>query len=187
MKVQLGSDIKNPLALYCWKRMRRFKFGDHQYDCDNMFVRSLDKYQWVPYESINTSSVFWQGWRPLFTSIQKDSLCLSYIRGTIDIEKIFVEATKLWNEQLYTGEQKRRFRVMRWSGTFGVNTGNPGRLNEPEAATNKEPNSVESGLYTKRLLAHDYDDIGQRVHETDPLISLAFPSQIQGYIVDMER
>jgi len=200
VKVTINGQLSSAVSFYCWKNMKRVRIGDRKYESYNTFVRPKDRYQHVAYELIGRSGlIFWKGWRFLLVgeaSTSRDQtpatedtgdLKISFIRGTWNVDTLIEDAVALYNKYIISGFQKRRFRVRRAYGTFGLARGQDGKVSLTPR-TEDEKSEADHFLWDKRLLTWKVDDLGQRIHDSGkPFESLAFPDMIWTAIRDIER
>jgi hypothetical protein len=193
VKTTLYGNTSEAMAYYCWKNLKRLKIGDYEFSSFHTFVRSLERYQQVPYEMIGRpGAIFWNGWRPIWIgsisdgegSKQKNNLSFSFIRGTFNLDQLIIDAMAEFNRVRYVGVQRKRYFVTRKFGTYGLDKSN----NNSAPVGEEAEASGMSELCDKRVLGHDVNDLGQRLSEDrSPFDALAFPTAIWEAIQDIER
>lgn len=88
-----GAPSVMAINAYCFQTMNRKFVGTRSYDSDWYFIKRFDRYLPVPYEFINTPTIFWKGWRPLWVSSEKKSS-----NETMGGERQSTPSTSRWSE-----------------------------------------------------------------------------------------
>lgn len=107
------------------------KFGIRTFYAFQAFVRPRQRFEWVGSEFLGGGmQLFWRGWRPIWVGRkpnehQKDSearmhapLCITCLRGTIDITAFMVAAIEHFNTY-DDDEDTKRYRIRHITGTAG--------------------------------------------------------------------
>ncbi len=200
VRVHVNGLMAKAFSVYCWQRMNRSPFGERAFSGANSYVRPVRKIQAVGYEWCGRSAaVFWHGWRPLWigggrgpnegtVSAPDDTsgMTIRFIRGTMNLEKIMVDALDLFNHQSgRAGEDDAtRFRIRRVSGAGSVASrrsmiGNQGKYATETSAKPSSVNEIDVSLGDKRILKWQRDELGWVAsHKGSPFDLLAFPSSV---------
>lgn len=182
------------ISYFCWKKMRRVRIGDRYFRAGRYFVRPRNRNQSVVYEDIAHSGLlFFYGWIPIFFSrAERDSsgdydgtFRLSFIRGTLDIDKFVFEAIEIYNRVKYVGFREKRFFIRRAFGTFGE-VSNGGQENSKECVDEEVESDLD--LWDKRLIHWVPDQLGEEgATDGNPFESLVFPASVMDAVKMLEH
>jgi hypothetical protein len=176
--VHLNGNVVNAVKIYAWKNCRRSPFGTRKYSGKFVWIRPVRKMQNVCYEVLPDDPIlFWKGKIPLLlgtlqtknspTSVdaeESDKVTLTFIRGTIDLDQLLIDATQNMNDTISNanGERTNRFYIHKFVGSGANNRGSNGKNEQLQyggmgkASPTRAP--LSSGEY--RLLKWKLDDIG---------------------------
>src|SRR5262245_29628904 len=204
-QVEIPSEAAHhALIAYLIDHFPRSRFYDRMYGATYEHQRN-GRYGLVPYELFGSRSmVFWSGWFPFVFVNQLESKkpatnnsnpwgsseettlkvysTLTFLRGTVDMEKIVQEACSRRNEITWTvstedEKAKNRF-FIHYVPKIGEGTAS-------EEASNNGLAWYQQGHY--RLLAHRPEDLGkQRSHSGSAVESLIFPKRVKDLIQEIE-
>jgi hypothetical protein len=178
------------LVGYLVTHFRRSKFYDRVYGAWNETFRD-GRYGLVPCEEFGDHTLlFFQGWRPLLvskakaaagdTSVKDVDAYVTFIRGTIDFERIFAAAcafsnARSWGDDLEDPGLKRRFAIH----------------HVPKFDDKDDDDDAggwewyRDGRY--RLLAHDPDELGKaRFDDGRAVERLVFPAPVVELVREVE-
>lgn len=200
VRVHVSGLMAKAMSIYCWQKMNRSPFGERAFGGANSYVRPVRKIQAVGYEWCGRSAaLFWHGWRPLWIGGGRGpnegtvpapddnmGMTIRFIRGTMNLEKILVDALDLLNHQngrTGAGEEKR-FRIRRVSGTGSIvrrrtQRGMMENGRNTDAPATAVEHTLDVALGDKRLLRWQRDELGWVAsHKGSPFDLLAFPSSV---------
>ncbi len=195
---QSAHDAVTALLIARFKRSRNY---DRMYGAQWEFQRD-GRYGLIPYEIFgNRTLILWNGMFPfLFTNQQEKKTTgknessnsnnnatkiystLTFVRGTVDVEKLLTEACTVRNEMSWANEQAEEAAKSRF-----VIHHVPKRHNRDD-----DDNDSNNGLawYQQghyRLLAHQTDQLGKRpTNDGRALDNLIFPQRIKDLIREVE-
>lgn len=184
--VYIDSTSRVTLMSHLLKKYNKSPIHDHSYfykvewqKLDDITFRGM-----VPYERFLSDLVFWDGWYPIFMTKEdgnSKSSCVSFIRGTIDFDKVLAAAFQERNNIIL----EKRKNEKRKNTRYHIH-------HVPEAPANPGKNKVVSedddtdslGLPwyqcgSRRLIYHDRDTLGINSTNTNSrLENLIFPDHI---------
>lgn len=166
------SNIVDVVFKHCWTKYHQVQFGQKRYRASHEHVRPLGSTALVGYEIPGAHQTFLDGYRPLFLAhdSSKNSLKITFLRGTFDIEKIIIEAVSATriDKQVNSGTY---FYIKRYFGRG--NSFNDSNL--PSLASGAMTGDQNSN---HRPLGWNKDDIGQP-SDKEPFTNLAYPKEVQ--------
>lgn len=175
--VHLNGNIVKAVKIYAWKNCQRSPFGTRKYSGLFVWIRPLKKMQHICFEMLSEDPIlFWKGKIPLLLGTPQakssdgqlagdgdDKVTLTFIRGTIDLDKLLIDATQNLNDTISnkSGDRQSRFSIQKFVGSGANNRGN-GKNNAPvgygSVSSIKGDISVASGEF--RILKWELDDVG---------------------------
>jgi len=183
------------------------------YDCKTLFIKSLNKKVYAIYEKMTYGiRIYWvketlfkipviipiifkgrtpsQGSGPESESDSK-VLHIIYIRGTIDIDKLFSDAMDSYIElnDVINDNTNKRFFVRKVIGK-GINQHSDGhnRSDAPDVIESDDSSimcNFKSGIY--RLLKYKIEDIGVEGSRKDPLDSMVLDKHSEELVIELNR
>jgi len=183
-----GSNMKDNFMDYCWANFKSSPLGIRRFQSGDYFIRSKNRWGSVASEGTGKFITFWKGWRPLFISINDangnkgDLTCLSFIRGTFNLEELIINATNahdvLKHEKSSTTS---RYYVRRCFGRKKKQDGQPEMAGMADEAP-KNPSQSDGWkplFYTK-------EDIGVPTSKK-PMDNLAYGRNVLGFYEEAKR
>jgi len=182
VKVEVVNDksLHDSIKLYFITYFKRTPFGVKRFWGVYEYVRPIKKTQLIVFETSipPTLTVFWKGIRPIFIdgSNDRNTLHISFIRGTFNFQKIIETAVDEYNAIKTSKNWKipDRFRVIRKYGNVGSKqdssrAGIQGKALKAEATAPDAP-SLECldnvGMSINRPVKWNVEDIGQPKKKT---------------------
>lgn len=187
--------LSKAVNAYLWHKARRWPFAERRYSSSLSYVKPTDQWQFVGYELMGRDSVlFWVGWRPVVCKVQMHSpndpvlngtnVTLTYLRGTLDIDKFLVEVLDDYNRAMHTGVTGQRFTIRRASAPELLSNEPPRVARGAEAAVGMdEDKSVLSR--DRRLLRWSIEDLVPPAEK--PFDALAFPPAVDRLVEEARR
>jgi hypothetical protein len=178
--VNIDYRANDVIIRYFWKHFRRGILDIKTYKSENMFVRPKKSYEMVGFEDIGQSLTFFQGWRPIFVSRDKDNnrsaISLSFIRGTFNIEKLLLNALREFNN-FEKDNSDTRYYIRRFFGVYS---------DGKENAAYAEEVTKEGSSSQLRPIGFTWEDLGSPVSKL-PFSFLFYPDETQNFIQYIER
>lgn len=142
VKIVPNTHLSHAVMQHLAKNYKMSKFGVHSFNGIFDWVRPKSHDCLVAAECMTTGNFFWKGLRPLWVSgyvpaePTKGELSISFIRGTINIDKLLIDSAEEYNEKNNAQSDNRMKAVRRYSvnHVYGSNGGKDG-------GTNRENNS----------------------------------------------
>ncbi len=204
VRIHLERELARAIALYCWKTMRRGRFGSRTYAAFHEFVRTIHRNQVVAFESIGDDPVvFWKGWRPLLLGMHKQSggddsvsgpgssygkrVVVTFIRGTFDIDKLVISATDMFNDSLRSTETRKRFYVEYVFGKLkGMYDPDKDKSEKEEVSTGRSVSHLAVG--DRRILKWELNELGpEQAADGNALGQLVFPPEIDNIVMEAKH
>ena len=186
------------VTAYLIARYRRSRNYDRMFGASWEY-RKDGRYGLIPYEQFgNRTLVLWNGWYPFFYSNQQESKAptkeghssnatkiystLTFMRGTLNVEKILQEACEVRNSISWAAEDADQQSKTRFIIHHVPKRG--------DSDTDSDSGSNGLAWYqqgTYRLLGHAPDDLGKRpTMNGKALDNLIFPQRIKNLIQEIE-
>lgn len=191
---------------YCWHRGRRSPFGLRSFGGTSTWVQPVKRIQAIAFESMSSDPIlFFFGRTPIIIGRQSNNdqtttgdnggtrtIFISFIRGTMDIDKLIIEAVGYYNQtkQGTNGQAKRRrFHISRLGGnhsaenTLAQDPSHPS--SQPQVAGNSD--FTEKIIQkTMRLLEWKPDDLVAATPNQSPFHGFMFPPAIIAAMEEMK-
>lgn len=182
---------------YCWRHLKPSRFGIRTFSGLREFYKPGNRYCIVPQERTGDALTFFDGWKPLFVSDVKNGgdnnmhtsgkVKVSYLRGTFDIEKMFVQGVVEFDKNnMESSETHSRYHVRKIFGTAmmppGMYSGSDGNSESDE----KAPIQASGDTAGTRILHYDPKDLGTP-KEKKPFINLAYSKAIEEFETEVIR
>ncbi len=205
VRIQLERELARAIALYCWKTMRRGRFGSRTYASFHEFVRTIHRNQVVAFESIGSDPiVFWKGWLPMLLGTHNKSshgddavsgpgssygkrVIVTFIRGTFNIDKLVIAATDMFNDSLRSTESRKRFYVEYVFGKLKTMYDPEKEKSEKEElSTGRSVSHLAVG--DRRILKWKLNELGpEQAADGNALGWLVFPPEIDEIILEAKH
>lgn len=166
VQIRVEGEAARAVAYHLWRSATPSRFGERRYAGMVQFIRPLDRFGAVAYETTaHSARVFWLGWRPVLvrksvpasTEAQvPESTTLTFLRWCWGKDDLVVAAVRAYNTRFEAGvdaDLHRRFRVVDVGGSIGAADG--GR--SPQSA----PVAYNGAETTDRVVGYDRDELGQ--------------------------
>lgn len=192
---ELASDA---IINYCNETLIESKFNSRAIKGWLLFVRPHKKVELVGMDSIGPESrLFWSDWIPIIltriTNSDKRSvddlssylpIKLTFIRGTIDINKTILDAIAKYNQKFTKNEstQYNRFRINYIFGTSGKPIQLEHQMYETASATKVSLND----LIQHKFINWTLEDIGPSVNKNS-LSNLALSDEAQSIVTEIDQ
>lgn len=195
------------MLAYCWHRGRRSPFGMRAFGGSVSWVQPKARNQLVAYENITSDPVlFWFGRFPVIIMRRaggsnlnvgagdgngdyNKSLSLVSIRGTIDLDRLVIEAVEHFNhvKQGTNGESKRRRFFVRRLGNSRRGNQDDQPLRGAEVAPSSEKSHLAERILQKtvRLLQWKAEDLVPVTPDQSAFHGYAFPESIMSSMQEM--
>jgi hypothetical protein len=179
------------LAGYLFKNFKHSKLYDKYYNNCLVDYKS-GKYGHVGFELLgNKSLLFWNGWWPFVYNISKTdkpngqsttSISLLYIRGTLDVDKIYSETLKYVNSVNWSQHEENKQFTTRYSIKYIPDIYRNRGKDIPE---NSKP-AFWWQMPGYRVVGVETNELGKRVSKKKPLDELIFPERIKNLINEIK-
>lgn len=163
------------------------RFGSRRYAIEDAFLRPAGRRQAIAVELHGAAGrVVWLGWRPVWvrfhretanaTASTDDALTVTFIRGTLDPERLAVEATRYRN---HDAEGLKRWSYVRLGGNRGAG---PREYHFSSGPNGSGYSTQEQSrkLAVARYLGHRREEIGEP-RPAEPFAGLEFPPEALTY------
>lgn len=202
VRVRVENELSTAVAYLCWSRFRRSPFGERRYSSLQDFVRPEGRWLVIGCELVGQDPlIFWNGFRPILLSYNAGfssggqqtgmgvACYLTFLRGMFNLDALLIEAIDMLNERKHRGDQNRRFKVMRRSGS-GARKARGNWVSEGGMVKNSEPSDAskqDAASADLRVLKWKREELGADDGGRDPFGALAFPQSIQDLIEECRR
>lgn len=192
---------------YCWHRGQRSPFGLRSFGGTSTWVQPVKRVQVIAFESMSSDPIlFWFNRTPVVISRRtlndltnpgengddRKVVYVSFIRGTMDIDRLIIEAVGYYNhtKQGTNGQAKRRrFHISRLGGNHGSGekAGEaPGRApSSPGELVGNSDLTEKIIQKTMRLLEWKPDDLVAATPNQSPFHGFMFPPAILAAMEEM--
>ncbi len=183
-----GVMMTSAMIVHLRENFRRTPFGPRKFCGDSVFVRPLDRWSAIGFENPSKALTFFNGLWPIFVSGISNksgdltgSLTISFIRGTLDIETILVQAMDKFDKDTSLVKGSKRYHVRKMFGRNGkTKMGDDSKSPSGEAATQSHITQSSVPLKWKR------EDLGAPT-SASPFQNLHYPKHIREFITEVER
>lgn len=171
------------VLMYARQHFVASRFGPRAYMGWKLYFRPERRIQLMPME-VNSPAgrLYWRGWRPIWIAQSKEpagestsgvnaddssqSISLTFARGTIDADRLIIEAAAYYNvqTQLFDATGGRRHSIKYIHGSAGMTIPQMSTHRSRGSATPTSGSDVR-GCFTHRPLGFGFSDIGM-----DPLL-----------------
>jgi hypothetical protein len=200
VRVDLSGQPGECVPAYLMFKARRLPTASPSYSGEFHYVRALDRYARVAWEKAATGQIFWLGRAPIIldkgaapggakgdesNNRTANQSSVSYLRGTVDHERLIQDALAWANALTFSGEASasNRFRVVNLYGRF--DSGRSGEL--VKSAEGRGPSASDSEFkQSVRFLGYAPDDLGQPV-ENKPFAHLFYDASVDAFIEEVRR
>lgn len=171
VRIRVEGEASRALSYYLWRTAKASRFGERRYDGFASFIRPLDRWGAVAYETTGFSSrIFWIGWRPLLVRRQTPShnepqvptsTTVTYLRGTFDHDALVVAALHAYNGRNQDAAGDSRFRVIdvgRGGGDGMDQSDGPRAMSSSPPLSQYNPAGADA---SDRLVGYALSDLGQ--------------------------
>lgn len=190
VKAELSGYSSDDFMDYCWRHFKPSPLGVRKFASMDMFIRSKNRFGRVIHEGTGQNITFWQGWRPLFVSMQMDNgknnsgaTIVSFLRGSFELEKLLIEANRFYDQHKHENNDKSsRYYVKRCFGRKVTNNGN----NTSSIAHGKSQTEDTSNRSGFRPLYYTKDDLGVPTSKK-PMENLAYDKSVEEFYQEVVR
>lgn len=188
VKAELTGLMAPDFVDYCWKNFNASPLGIRRFNSNHYFIRPKNRSGLVAREITGSFITFWNGWRPIFVSVQRDNAknnqgdtILSFIRGTFNLEKLLIDTINYQDTYRYERTDKNsRYYVKR---CFGRKRNN----NQSEApdpiGKSMDDETKESGF---RPLFYKKEELGVPT-SNKPMNNLAYEGSVEEFYNEVSR
>jgi hypothetical protein len=102
VQANIGNRGNGTTAFYMYlrKNFKKSPFGVRTFGGWHAHVRPKNQSMMVAFETLETATIYWKGWRPLWLSpVKEGGLNVSFIRGMFSIETLMNEAVDGYNDR----------------------------------------------------------------------------------------
>lgn len=169
-----GGPLTNAVSNYCFNEFKESYFGNKTYNSAEIYVRPEKRKMGIAYKKIGSSvNLFWYNYIPLwigYTNSDSEGygLSVSYLRGTFNIEKFFIEALDKYNAQKINKEFRYDIRYICGASAFFNKNNKEGKKNQPLSYIEEE-DRLEY-IINQKILKWNKDDLGSIISEKDAYI-----------------
>lgn len=201
VNVTIVESLEDAFLAWCWANCRHGQWGDKAYTACWLYHRNARERRYLPFEKTGPAKhVFWLGHRPIWVgqgtprtsdapnSSGHEGTSVSFVRGTINIERVLHEACTLYEQHEHSALTRKRFSIRT---IFGL--GPPEARNQTtEGPTAQGPPSTNTGPFGDlRPLSGTLEDMlwdypGSSENE-DPMDALAYPQNVHILINEAKR
>lgn len=184
---QHQGSTEQALMAYFWKHFKVSRLGDRRFFGTTVFIRPKNRFGLVAFESPGKSLTFFDGFKPLFISVNVDQngygvggLTMSFIRGTFSIEDLIVKSITEYDQSLHeTGTVQSRYKIRNFFGkkTTQHDDGDSGDYGKPQAS------SVDP---SNRPLMYTYEELGSAISKT-PFSNLSYGPKVKEFEDEVKR
>lgn len=195
--VRVEWELSASVLAYLRDRAKFSRIGTKQYGIWNAFVRPLERVRRIVMRSYNgATQLMWWNHRPIWLSPIKNEggdsypCQLSFIRGTLDIESLFINACDFEDaaQTNYNGEKTNRYSV---THVFGQGGGGKSRDAESGSQVPRPSKVSETGARLSRSsfpgypLGWTFEDIGPR-QKADSFASLSLTPELTSLVDEVK-
>lgn len=173
---QIESDAKEALIYYLFTEFTKSPLSRAKYGGWKKYVRPVEEYQVVGWELLAEKMTFFDGKKPLFTSLGENNgdLTISFLRGTFDLTDLVTKAIDSYNILIKKGDKgRKRYIVRKRFGKFGSSSDKNREEDTIEQVQNHEDISLP--------LKWKKEDLGPKIKK-NPFSSLYYDSEIKEFI-----
>ena len=199
--IKIDGQLPRAVVSYCSNNFRRLPVGGKTFGSYFEYVKPNNRTERIGYEELSErSSIFLDRFRPIIVGPPVKSgnnnelggnggTQITYIRGTINIDKLIVDAISFANEKTKTG-LKERFRITRLAGMGSIikrrHSNNDNEMNEGDAPSAVGQDSFVLG--DRRLLQWGIKQIGSDVFSNESAFEiLAFPPEVEEIVTEAKK
>lgn len=115
------------MQYYFQNHFKKSPFGIRNFQTGSYFLRPKDRMLFIAFEVLGGANIYWRGWRPLWFTVGEDSnkqqngtFSVSFIRGTYNMEKLYIEAVDYWNKLRLPNTKKTSKPVVKQNNRYAV-------------------------------------------------------------------
>lgn len=208
VEIRCNGYLSPVLLGYLIRKYPHSRVYDRTYGAMNEHIREQERHGMVPYEEFGENSlIFWNGWLPFVFSQSNKSqpsaptspgyptssgqekaaqyITLTFIRGTLDAEKIVYEATEERNQLNWSNEQLTKQSQQRFYIKYIPNFNKAREGISPGEMPMSSLPWYQEGKY--RLIGYTPDQLGRgRREQQSALGNLIFPDRITSLIEEIK-
>jgi hypothetical protein len=179
---------------YAWDNFKCSRFGARKFSNYDQFIKPKNRVGRVSCEVEGKLMTFWDGYKPIFISLSTDangihqgSTRLSFIRGTFDLEDLFIKAASRRDHLMHEKHaETSRYYVKKCFGkkssTQKSNKGEPSQ-DQAELASSSQPSTMLLGV---RPLFWKKEELGIPI-QNKPFDNLAYSPNVLEFYDEVKR